>query len=82
MDNIELYSRIRDLDREISALRLTVSDRVSNIWLVMLSGFYVLAFFGLCLVHQVLVDSVHETPREIPAVQSTAPPKTHLRAAP
>lgn len=82
MDNIELYSEIRKLDSEVSRLRWAISEKIWPIWWVMCWGFYFFALFGLYLIHQAYVDSVHEMRREIAAMQPTVQPKVHFGATP
>jgi len=66
MDHIELYSRISRLDTK-------VSDWVFKVWMAMFLGFYILALFGLCLIHRAYTDSLLEMRHELAARLSATP---------
>lgn len=82
MDNIQLYSKICNLDSQIFDLPLDLLGRFRNIWFVMFLGFYFLAFFGLCLIYEANTSAVREMRHEIAAMQSGPPPKERLHAVP
>ena len=69
MDNLELYSRVRELESELRQAKEDSRDGIFRIWLVMLVGVQLVAMFGLSVVRAARVESIQEVRRQIAGLQ-------------